>query len=229
MAAASETRALDALLGYRFRDRDLLVCALTHPSTGERKERHAYQRLEFLGDRVLALAVAELLLERFPAEDEGALSRRHIGLVRRETIAQVADNIGLGSHVDASASAKAEEGRARESMLADTCEAVIGALFLDGGLSPARAFIRRHWAEAVIASRQPPRDPKTALQEWLQGKGLPLPTYRVVAQAGSAHAPEFTIEVTADDSRRATAIGASKRSAEQAAACTLLAELRGLR
>ena len=218
--------SLAALLRYEFRDPNLLRSALTHPSTGERKDRRTYERLEFLGDRVLALSIAELLLERFPGDNEGSLSKRLVSLVRAETLAEVADGIGLGEHIDMAVSARAESGRARVSMLADACEAVIGALYLDGGLEPARAFVRHHWAEAVEAGgKGPPLDPKTALQEWLQGRGLPLPSYAIVGQEGPAHAPEFTVRVSADDERSATATGASKRAAEQAAAEALLAEL----
>ncbi len=218
--------ALAALLGHDFRDPNLLRAALTHPSTGERMERQTYERLEFLGDRVLALSIAELLLERFPKDDEGALSKRLVNLVRAETLAVVAEGMGLERYLDVAASARAEGGRARISMLADAGEAVIGALYLDGGLEPARAFVRRHWAEAVAAGgKRPQQDPKTNLQEWLQGRGLPLPTYTVVNREGPAHAPEFTVEVASEDGRAATATGASKRAAEQAAAEALLAQL----
>lgn len=217
---------LAALLAYEFRDPGLLRAALTHPSTGERAERRTYERLEFLGDRALALSVAELLLERFPNDNEGSLSKRLVSLVRAETLAEVAAGIGLGDHIEMAVSARSETGRARISMLADACEAVIGALYLDGGLEPARAFVRRHWADAVEAgSKHLPHDPKTALQEWLQGRGLPLPTYSVLGQEGPAHAPQFTVQVAAEDGRAAAATGASKRAAEQAAAEALLTAL----
>ncbi|MCA8928627.1 MAG: ribonuclease III [Alphaproteobacteria bacterium] len=218
--------ALADLLGHAFRNPDLLQAALTHPSAGERDERRAYERLEFLGDRVLALAIAELLLERFPRDDEGALSRRLVSLVRAETLAEVADGLGLGRHLEMAPSARKDGARARISMLSDACEAVIGALYLDGGLEPARAFVRRHWASAVeTGGKRPLQDAKTGLQEWLQGRGLALPTYTLVGQEGPAHAPEFTVEVRAENGRATTATGPSKRAAEQAAAEALLAQL----
>jgi ribonuclease III len=220
--------ALAALLGHVFADSGLLQAALTHPSAGEREERRAYERLEFLGDRVLGLAISELLLERFPKENEGALALRFVGLVRAEAVAEVAEAIGLGDHLALSSSARNDGAKGQISMLADACEAVIGALYLDGGLEPARTFVRRHWADAVEASgRRPPQDPKTSLQEWLQGRGLGLPKYAVVSQEGPAHAPEFTVVVMANNGQSAAATGPSKRAAEQAAAEALLGELAG--
>jgi ribonuclease III len=221
-----QSRELARLVGHTFADPALLTTALTHPSVGERAARQSYERLEFLGDRVLGLSIAELLLERFPQENEGDLSKRLVSLVRAETLATVADGLDLDAHLEVGASALGETGRARISMLSDACEALIGALFLDGGLEPARAFVRRHWADLVEAgATELPLDPKTALQEWLQGRGLSLPTYTVLGREGPAHAPEFTIEVAAADGRSAHAVGASKRAAEQAAAEVLLNRL----
>ncbi len=211
------------LVGHRFADPNLLTAALIHPSAGERAARQAYERLEFLGDRVLGLAVAELLIERFPDENEGLLSQRLVSLVRGETCAEVAERLGLGDHLELAPSAMEEAGQGRISMLGDACEAVIGALYLDGGLEPARNFVRRHWADLVEAgAKSLPRDPKTALQEWLQGRGMALPVYTVLTQDGPAHAPLFTIQVSAEDGRSGQATGASKRAAEQAAAENLL-------
>ena len=217
--------SLDDLVRHRFAAPELLQAALTHPSTGGRESRHRYERLEFLGDRVLGMSIAELLYRRFPGEDEGALSKRLVGLVRREALAEVAESIGLARHIDVAASARADSGRARESMLADACEAVLGALYLDGGLEPARAFVHRHWEAMLDATPKPPHDAKTSLQEWLQGRGLALPVYTVVGQEGPAHAPVFTVEVLAENGQSATAEGANKRVAEQAAAERLLSVL----
>jgi ribonuclease III len=219
------TRALAALTGHDFADQGLAIAALTHPSVGERESRQCYERLEFLGDRVLALVIAEALLERFPTENEGALSKRLVGLVRREALAHIADAIDLEQHIRVAPAAQSEQGRARESMLADACEALIGALFLDGGLDPARAFVRRHWEGLLDATRKPPRDAKTSLQEWLQGHGFALPLYEVVGQTGPAHAPRFSVRVTAENGEAAEAEGRSKRAAEQAAAKLLLARV----
>ena len=168
-------------LGHVFADMTILAEATTHGSAA--KGARNYERLEFLGDRVLGLAISELLLERFPKENEGALALRFVGLVRAEAVAEVAEAIGLGDHLALSSSARNDGAKGQISMLADACEAVIGALYLDGGLEPARMFVRRHWADAVEASgRRPPQDPKTSLQEWLQGRGLGLPKYAVVSQ-----------------------------------------------
>jgi ribonuclease III len=213
------------LVRHTFAAPELLQAALTHPSTGGKESRHHYERLEFLGDRVLALSIAELLYKRFPTEDEGALSKRLVGLVRREALAEVAESIGLARHITVAMSARAESGRARESMLADACEALLGALYLDGGLEPARAFVHRHWETLLDATPKPPHDAKTSLQEWLQGRGFSLPVYTVVSQEGPAHAPVFTVEVLAENGQSATADGANKRAAEQAAAELLLAAL----
>ncbi|MGY9055498.1 MAG: ribonuclease III [Alphaproteobacteria bacterium] len=222
---AATASALTALAGHTFANADLLGAALTHPSLGERTSRNQYERLEFLGDRVLALTIAEILFERFPDEDEGALSKRLVGLVRREALAGVADGIRLGDHIRISPSARAGSGKARESMLADACEALIGALFLDGGLDPARNFIRRHWGALLDANSRPPRDPKTALQEWFQGRGLQRPVYTVIDQEGPAHAPVFTVEITTESGHAQSATGSNKRAAEQTAAELLLAAL----
>lgn len=219
---------LAGLVGHTFADPDLLQAALTHPSAGgHRTARRAYERLEFLGDRVLALAITEFLLERYPDEPEGELSRRLVSLVRAEAIAGVAETAGLGRFVRTDASAGFGGGKARISILSDACEAVIGALYLDGGLEPARGFVRRHWAGVLNSSHahRPPDDPKTLLQEWLQGKGHALPQYEVIDRDGPAHAPHFTVEVRADDGRSARAAGPSKRQAEKAAARALLAAL----
>lgn len=224
MPGPTDTGLTD-LLRYTFDDTDLLTAALTHPSTGPRESRNRYERLEFLGDRVLAVCIAELLYRRFPTEDEGALSKRLVALVRREALAEVAEAIGLERHLTVASSARADAGRARESMLSDACEALIGAVYLDGGLAPARAFVHRHWETLLDATATPPLDPKTSLQEWLQGRGMDLPQYEVLTQNGPAHAPVFTIRVTAADGKAAEAQGANKRAAEQAAAAELLALL----
>lgn len=224
MTASGNARLRD-ILHHTFADPALLDAALTHPSTGEQAGPHRYERLEFLGDRVLGVLIAELLLERFPQESEGSLSKRLVALVRREAIAEVAEGLDLAAFIQAAASAKADAGRARESMLADACEALIAALYLDGGLEAARAFVRRYWLPLLEQAGKPPRDPKTALQEWLQGRGLERPVYTVAAQEGPPHAPAFTVEVSAAGGRSARAQAGTKRAAEQAAAGMLLAKL----
>ena len=222
--------ALSRALDHRFSDTALLREALTHPSTDPQDRggaRFGYERLEFLGDRVLGLVIAEWLLERFRDEPEGSLARRHTALVRRETLAQIARDIGLGTHLILSPGEAESGGRENDAILADACEAVIAALFLDGGLEASRSFIRSAFAEAIERHERPPQDAKTALQEWAQARGLPLPDYRTVARSGPDHRPEFEIEVSITGYPPATGSGASKRVAERAAAGRLLEALRG--
>jgi ribonuclease-3 len=225
--------ALAPILGHRFADAALLLSALTHPSVGpaqlRRRAHHpggAYERLEFLGDRVLGLVVAHMLYEGFAEEDEGALAKRLAGLVRRETVARVAETVGLGGHLILSRGEAESGGRSNLTLLADALEALIGALYLDAGLATAEAFIRRHWAPLLRADAHPPQDPKTALQEWAQGAGLPLPDYSTVASEGPPHNPVFCVEVQVAGFAPARGSGRSKRAAEQAAAEAMLAAVR---
>ena len=221
--------ALSRALDHAFSDPALLREALTHPSTDPQDRggaRFGYERLEFLGDRVLGLVIADWLLERFPDEPEGSLARRHTGLVRRETLAQVARSIGLGAHLILSPGEAEAGGRENDAILADCCEAVIAALYIDGGLTAARDFIRGAFADAIDRHERPPQDAKTALQEWAQARGLPLPDYREVSRSGPDHKPVFEIEVSIAGHPPATASGSSKRVAERQAAGLLLDALR---
>lgn len=218
---------LAELLGYRFSDPGLLEQALVHssvvPGPGHRPASN--ERLEFLGDRVLGLVVARLLFERFAREKEGHLARRHAELVRKEALARVAERIGLGAYLHLARGEEEAGGRENPAILADACEAVIAALFLDGGLDAAGAFIRRQWLALIEEDLTPPKDSKTALQEWAQARGMALPDYRVVDQEGPAHEPLFRIEVSLEGLPPEVATGTSKRGAEQAAAGALLARL----
>lgn len=224
--AAAKSAPLAEALGHKFERADLLAEALTHPSARSRRgARRGYERLEFLGDRVLGLIVADLLWRRFPEEAEGALTRRHTGLVRREALTEVAKKIGLGEHIIVSAGEETAGARANPSVLADVCEAVIAALYLDGGLSAASRFVERWWEPKLARLGAPPRDPKTALQEWAQARGKALPAYRTVATEGPAHRRTFTVTVTVPGLEPATASGSSKRAAEAAAAAAALAGL----
>jgi ribonuclease-3 len=225
--AAPGLGALEETLGHRFANPDLLIEALTHPSAFRRRNisRRGYERLEFLGDRVLGLVIAELLWRRFPDEAEGEMTRRHTHLVRREALAEVAAAVGLGARLIVS---KGEEGagvRENKSVLADVCEAVIAALYLDGGLGVATHFVERWWEPRLAALGAPPRDPKTALQEWAQARGLPLPAYKSVPGDGPAHRRLFTVTVRVEGLPPASATGSSKRAAETAAAAAALAAL----
>ncbi|MCZ6722162.1 MAG: ribonuclease III [Proteobacteria bacterium] len=216
--------ALCRLLGHRFREPDLIVEALTHPSvSGSEPGRPNYERLEFLGDRVLGLVVADLLFEAFPEEDEGALARRLAALVRRETLAGVAREIELGRHLCLSKGERDSGGADGTASLANACEAAIGALYRDGGLDAADAFIRRHWGPRAAQEADPPQDAKTALQEWSQATFGRRPVYRTHAVQGPPHEPTFSVEVSIEGVDSATGRGASKRAAEQAAAEALLA------
>lgn len=222
----ADLKPLADRLGHEFADPSLLRLALTHGSApGRRREDGDYQRLEFVGDRVLGLVMAERLYRDFPQEPEGALTKRFAMLVRRETLAKVARDIGLGPHIVLSKSEGEVGGRGNPAILADCCEALIGAIFLDGGLEPARRFVEAQWGGLIAANLQPPQDPKTALQEWAQGRGLPLPAYREVARSGPDHEPHFTIEVEVEGAAPAQGRGRSKRLAEQEAAEALLARL----
>jgi ribonuclease-3 len=225
--AAASLAPLAEVLGHGFEHPELLVEALTHPSARARRggAKRGYERLEFLGDRVLGLIIAELLWRGFPDEAEGALTRRHTSLVRRETLTGIAKEIGLGSHIVLSAGEEAAGSRANPSVLADVCEAVIAALYLDGGLAVARRFVERWWEQRLAKLGAPPHDPKTALQEWAQARGRALPVYRTVATEGPAHRRTFTVSVTVEGLPPATASGSSKRVAEAAAAAAALAVL----
>ncbi|HUI34530.1 MAG TPA: ribonuclease III [Stellaceae bacterium] len=223
-------------IGHVFARPALLVEALTHPSAiapirGNRRRRLAspqgYERLEFLGDRVLGLVVADLLWRRHPDETEGHLTRRHAQLVRRDALAEVARRIGLDRHLVASPAEVASGAARNPSILADICEAVIAAIYLDAGYAAAFAFVERWWWPLIDAMERPPQDPKTRLQEWAQARGLGLPAYRVVATEGPSHAPRFTVAASVAQSEEASATGSSKRAAETGAAAALLERLAG--
>ncbi|MBV8564516.1 MAG: ribonuclease III [Methylobacteriaceae bacterium] len=216
---------LEARIGYVFVNPSLLNVALTHVSAiaSERTRTGSYQRLEFLGDRVLGLAISDMLYAAFPRADEGELSRRLAGLVRRETCAEVGLEWSVGAHLRLGESEAQTGGRTKAAILADVCEAIIGAVFLDGGFTAALHVVRGAWEPRMRLPRLPLRDAKTALQEWAQARGLPTPTYAELARSGPAHAPEFTIAVTVAGFRSCEGTGASKRIAEQAAAAAFLA------
>lgn len=217
--------ALEERIGHRFADPKLLENALTHVSgvSGARKRTDSYQRLEFLGDHVLGLIISELLFRSFPKAEEGELSRRLADLVRRDACAEAAVAMDLGPHIKLGSSEANSGGRKKSAILGDVCEAVIGAVFLDGGYEAATKFVDRYWRERMLEPHRPLRDPKTMLQEWAQGRGLPPPNYRETERRGPDHKPEFRISVELPGFDTAEGIGASKRDAEQAAAAAMLA------
>lgn len=219
--AIQDVTRLQERIGYHFHNPRLLRLALTHASASD-QELSNNERLEFLGDRVLGLVVAEMLLERFPQEREGDLARRHAGLVRRQALAEVARRLQLG---DALIIAKGEQEkslRTHGAALSDCCEAVIAALYLDGGMDAAGKFIRTHWTKLLRDAPTPPQDSKTALQEWSLKRGTGLPDYRLLARSGPDHKPMFHVSVQVGD-HAAEGDGGSKRDAEQIAAARLLA------
>lgn len=213
---------LEDRLGHRFRKPALLREALTHPSVGGPVN---YQRLEFLGDRVLGVVMADALFARFPNLKEGSLARRFASLVKRETLAEVALGVGFDRALFLAKGAEDEGGRQKPAILADVCEAVIGALFLDGGIKASRQFIEREWRDLIVEEERGSRDPKSALQEWAQGRGLKPPEYVEVERSGPDHALEFTVEARLNGYPPAAGKGPSKRMAEKEAAEAMLAAL----
>jgi ribonuclease-3 len=219
-------RELERRLDYDFRNPEILRQALTHPSAvsdrGPAAQLESYQRLEFLGDRVLGLVVADMLGDAFPEADEGGLHRRHASLVRKETCAEVGAELGIGEALILGEGEKNSGGREKGTILGDACEAVIGAVYRDGGLEPARKLIERMWRDRMTGHSRAPRDAKSTLQEWAQGQGLSVPRYNVVGESGPQHAPRFVVRVDLDPFASATAEGSSKREAEQGAAAAVL-------
>jgi ribonuclease-3 len=211
----------EILLGHCFTQKKLLSEALTHRSAAGAKGHGSNERLEFIGDRVLGLIIAEWLIERFPDEQEGALGPRLAALASRPVLATIAEANGLAALLSVAPGESKRGVRERSTVLADALEALIGALYLDAGLGPARDFIRRVFGSVVDRQFAPPKDPKTALQEWALKRALPLPAYAVLEQSGPPHAPQFTIQVTVGDTAARGEAG-SKRAAEQQAARLLL-------
>jgi ribonuclease-3 len=219
-AAPSDTyQRVEASIGHAFRDRELLATSLTHISAVASDRRgKSYQRLEFLGDRVLGLVISSMLYDAFPSAEEGEMSRRLAGLVRRETCAEIAREWKLGDALRLGDSEAKSGGRTKAAILSDVCEAVIGAVYVDAGFAAADAVVRTAWKSRMYSPDRPLWDPKTLLQEWAQGLGKPTPVYIETARHGPAHRPEFTVRVSVDGVGEAEGTGTSKRLAEQAAA-----------
>jgi ribonuclease-3 len=223
-AANAATSAIEERIGHKFADANLLVTAMTHVSAlkPSRKRGESYQRLEFLGDHVLGLIVSDMLYRSFPNADEGEMSKRLADLVRKESCADVAKSLGLADDIKLGAVGAGAGARLRKSVLGDICEAVIGAVYLDGGYQAASEFVERNWTERMKKPRQPLRDPKTVLQEWAQGKGLPTPVYREVERTGPHHDPQFRVAVDLPGLAPAEGVGGSKRAAEKVAASVMI-------
>ena len=213
---------LASLIGTIPRDPALFARALTHGST---TATETYERLEFLGDRVLGVAVADWLYERFPAEPEGSLSRRYNVLVARETCGEIGRTLGLPAHILLGKQARDDRAAMSDNIIGDVVEALLGAIFLDQGLAPAQAFVRQHWAPYLDGQRGAPVHPKSGLQEAAAARGLGPPVYELLARIGAHHAPTFNVRVTVARGGEAEATGTSKQEAETAAAAALLEKL----
>lgn len=226
MKLGTEILALSSRLGHEFARPELLRTALTHPSMST-PSRPDNQRLEFLGDRVLGLVMSEALLAADMAASEGQLAPRFNALVRKETCAEVAREIGLGDALKLGRSEMLSGGRRKEAILADALEALIAAVYMDAGFDAARAVVLRLWGARISSVKEDARDAKTSLQEWAQARGQTPPAYIETGRSGPDHAPEFTIEVQLDSGEVAQGTAGSKRQAEQLAARALLARLEG--
>lgn len=219
--------AFQAAIGYRFQAPELLQEALIHASQGVRRDGRPYsnEKLEFLGDRVLGLLIADALFHRYPEEAVGQFAARFAGLVDRDTLAGIARQLHLEAFLQFAGDEGERADKRMTSPLADGCEAVIGALYRDGGLAAAAGFVDRFWQPLFAQMLTPARDAKSRLQEWAQARGLPRPVYRETGRAGPAHLPMFTIEAVIEGWPPALGEGDSKRQAEQVAAARLLADL----
>lgn len=222
MTPPKELTELERSLNIKFRDKKLLEKALTHGSIADGKANNAsYERLEFLGDRVLGLSIAEMVFSKFPDDEEGILAVRYNRLVSGETCAKVAREISLNRYIRAGQGVSLE-GRKAKSILADVCEALIAAIYLDQGLDVAKAFIETHWGDRTDDAVAAVRDAKSALQEWLQSSGHSPPDYQVVGRSGPDHAPIFLVKASWGDDCAEEGTGRSKREAEQDAATKIL-------
>ncbi len=216
---------LSKLLDHNFATLEYLRIALRHSSLPVGGPNGSNERYEFLGDRILSLVIAEMLLDKFSDENEGDIAKRHTALVRQEALARIAKSINLGDFIDMDDGTEAKGGRNNLSILSNCCEAIIAALYIDGGLGVARNFVVTRWSQLLDETLEPPKDAKTTLQEWAQSHGLILPRYRVVSKRGPAHEPIFIIEVMVEGKSPVKASGISKQKAEQLAAELLLNEL----
>jgi len=215
----SDLKALEEQIGHTFKNPQLLATALTHSSTGA---KHNYERLEFLGDRVLGLSVAEILYKKFPNEPEGHLAKRLSALVQGTFLAQISREMNLGQHIIFSDAESASGGAENDNILADVFESMIGALYLDTDYETCNALIKKLWADRFDTMKKPPQHPKTQLQEWAQSQNLSLPRYEIAAQSGPDHAPIFDICLTIEGFDAVTVQGPSRQEAEKRAAKTFI-------
>ncbi|MEM8576570.1 MAG: ribonuclease III [Pseudomonadota bacterium] len=224
MKLSAELSAFQDRIGHRFGDPKLLVRAVTHASLSN-AHKDDNERFEFLGDRVLGLVMAEALLAADRGASEGQLAPRFNALVRKETCADVAREVGLGEVLRLGRSERMSGGRRKDALLGDGIEAVIAAVYMDAGFAAAQDLVQRLWGDRITEVDDDARDPKTALQEWAQARGLSPPRYVEVARKGPDHAPEFTIEAQLDNGATAQATAGAKRGAQQEAARALLTRM----
>ena len=217
---------LEAVIGYQFKDKHWAERALTHSSTND---DYNYQRLEFLGDRVLGLVVAEQLFNRFKKEREGGLAKRHTALIRGRTCAMIGRAHGLQKFMILSQAEEDGGGRENDHIIADIVESLLGAIYIDGGYEAAKNCVLKLWGDNIETLKTAPQDPKTELQEWVQARGLSLPLYKIIKKDGPDHAPLFTLQVVIDGHDAITADGPSRRQAEKTAARQMLRILKNLK
>ncbi|NQZ14624.1 MAG: ribonuclease III [Alphaproteobacteria bacterium] len=214
---------VEKVIGYQFKDRHLLERALTHSSTGD---EYNYQRLEFLGDRVVGLVIADALFKKFRSENEGGLAKRHTALIQGSTLAIIGQAHGLNDFIQFSEAEKSAGGSQNENIIADVVESLLGAIFIDGGYDLVQEVILRLWGDNIETLKQAPQDPKTELQEWAQARQLPLPVYEIISKSGPDHAPVFTIQLSVEGFDSITDEGPSRRQTEKTAARKMLKKLK---
>lgn len=218
----SDLSILENKLQHKFSNIEFLEEALTHPSSGSYLGAPDYERLEFLGDRVLGLVVADWLFCEFPKDAEGVLARRHSNLVCKTALAEVAKNVGIDKFIKLARGERKTGGDKKASVLSNCCEAIIAALYKDGGLKASENFIKLYWKDFIKINISAKKDNKSSLQEWAQGRGFDSPTYSVLEQSGPQHAPLFIIKVSIDTVGSSEAKGTNKQEAAQKAAGYLL-------
>ncbi|MEM9468648.1 MAG: ribonuclease III [Pseudomonadota bacterium] len=214
---------VEEVIGYQFEDRHLLERALTHSSTGD---EYNYQRLEFLGDRVIGLVIAEALFKKFRSEQEGGLAKRHTALVQGSTLAVIGQAHGFNEFIQFSDAEKLAGGDQNENIIADVVESLLGAIFIDGGYEAVKTVILKLWGDNIETLKKAPQDPKTELQEWVQARQLPLPVYTILSKDGPDHAPVFTVELAIEGINPITDKGSSRRQTEKTLARTMLKQLK---
>lgn len=223
--SAPDFTQLQDIIGYQFKDPHWLERAMTHSSTNE---NYSYQRLEFLGDRVLGLVMAHELFQEFKGEKEGGLAKRHTALIQGSTCAVIALAHNLNDYIIMSSSEEEAGGRINENIIADIMESILGAIYIDGGYQAARKVILELWGDTFKTLEIAPQDPKTELQEWVQARGLPLPSYEIIEKSGPDHAPVFTIQLDVEGFDAQKADGSSRRQAEKTVAQSMLKKIKKL-